>query len=149
MSFTEIPTIDFALAEDPATLPGLLQNLRHALVDVGFLYVKNHAVPQDTIDNLVTILPRLFALPQQAKEAIALENSPHFLGYSGAGNETTGGKVDQREQIEFATELTETWSETSPLYERLRGPNQVLYPDPPVLPGAADQKYSGRKNCPS
>ncbi|KAI1855614.1 hypothetical protein JX265_006017 [Neoarthrinium moseri] len=58
------------------------------------------------------------------KQAIALENSPHFLGYSGTGSESTGGQSDQREQVEFATELDAIWQEGMPLYERLRGPNQ-------------------------
>ncbi|EEP77939.1 predicted protein [Uncinocarpus reesii 1704] len=55
---------------------------------------------------------------------MALQNSPHFLGYSSLGSETTGGKADRREQVEFATELTAVASNTAPLYEKLRGPNQ-------------------------
>jgi isopenicillin N synthase-like dioxygenase len=148
MSFTEIPTIDLALAKDPVSLPQLLQSLRHALVDVGLLYISNHSVPQSTIENLVTALPALFSLPQQANQAIALENSPHFLGYSGTGHESTGGKADQREQVEFATELSETWSETSLLYERLRGPNQVLYFHTAPLIGTY-RELSGQQPCQS
>ncbi|ORY55851.1 putative hyoscyamine 6-dioxygenase [Pseudomassariella vexata] len=129
--FTQIPTVDLALAKNPATLPMLLQDLRHAVTDVGFLYITNHEVPDETINELKEALHVLFALPSQAKQAIVLENSPHFLGYSGTGNESTGGKVDQREQAEFATELTSTWREGQPLYKRLRGPNQwpEAFPD--------------------
>ncbi|KAF7547050.1 hypothetical protein G7046_g9131 [Stylonectria norvegica] len=122
--FTHIPIIDLSLAEDPSTLPGLLSDLRTALTEVGFLYVSNHSVSPSVIERLVNILPRLFTLPEEAKKSIALENSPHFLGYSGAGAESTAGKADQREQVEFATELEETWKPGMPLYERLRGPNQ-------------------------
>jgi isopenicillin N synthase-like dioxygenase len=57
---TEIPTLD----------------LRCTLVSVGFLYIKNHNVPQTTITKLVDSLPHLFALPQEAKEEVALINSP-------------------------------------------------------------------------
>jgi isopenicillin N synthase-like dioxygenase len=56
---------------------------------------------------------------------VALHNSPHFLGYSQIGSETTAGVQDQREQFEFATELPNTWSEGKPRYELLKGPNQV------------------------
>jgi isopenicillin N synthase-like dioxygenase len=127
-SFTQIPTVDLSLAHDPSTLPKLLSDLRIALTDVGFLYISNHGIPQNIIGDLKTALPTLFALRQEAKEAIALENSPHFLGYSATGNESTGGKVDQREQVEFATELTASWHDGLPLHERLRGPNQACHP---------------------
>ncbi|KAH6656995.1 putative hyoscyamine 6-dioxygenase [Truncatella angustata] len=121
-SFTEIPVIDLALAEDAAASTQLLEDLRHALTEVGFLYISNHGIPQSTIDRL------------EAKDGIALENSPHFLGYSGIGDESTGGKTDYREQVEFATELPNDWKDGDPLYERLRGPNQwpAAFPE---LPG--------------
>ncbi|KAK1966490.1 Clavaminate synthase-like protein [Colletotrichum sublineola] len=130
-SFTVIPTIDLSLADDPTSEAGLLERLRHALVHVGFLYVVNHGVPEETVSAVVGALPTLFALPAAAKEEIALENSPHFLGYSGDGAETTAGAVDRREQVEFATELADGWRPGLPLWERLRGPNQwpSSYPD--------------------
>ncbi|ODH29048.1 hypothetical protein ACO22_03824 [Paracoccidioides brasiliensis] len=123
-AFSEIPTIDLSLAESPATKPELLEQLHHALVSVGFLYVSNHGVPNETIANLVDVLPHFFSLPDWAKEEIALHNSPHFLGYSSVGAETTGGKADRREQVEFATELNTTYAPGRHLYEKLRGPNQ-------------------------
>lgn len=124
-SFQKIPVIDLALADDPTSLPTLLSALRFALTEVGFLYISNHKVPQQVLQNLVDILPRLFALPDSAKRAAALENSKHFLGYSEAGTEITNGNADFREQIEFATELTAVSDPNAPLYEGLRGPNQV------------------------
>lgn len=129
-SFTSIPTLDLSQASNPTTLPHLLTTLRHALVDIGFLYITNHGVPSSTIADLVAALPQLFRLDAAAKRAVALENSPHFLGYSGVGSETTGGAADRREQFEFATELLDTWKEGEPLYERLRGPNQWPNNDP-------------------
>lgn len=127
-SFESIPKIDLSLANHPDTLPQLLKDLRHTLVDVGFLYISNHGVPTPVISDLVSALPDLFNLNEEAKRAVALENSPHFLGYSGVGTENTGGAADLREQFEFATELTATWREGLPLYEYLRGPNQVGCP---------------------
>ncbi|KAI1098897.1 Clavaminate synthase-like protein [Jackrogersella minutella] len=123
-SFSEIPVINLSLADGDLTKPDLLRSLRYALTEVGFLYVSNHDVPSTTVDELVNALPTLFALEEEVKKSVALENSPHFLGYSGVGSENTGGKVDRREQFEFATELTATWHPGFPLHERLRGPNQ-------------------------
>lgn len=122
--FTQIPILDLSLGDDPATLPELLSCLRTALTDVGFLYVSNHGVSASVIADLVRVLRPLFDLPPDAKAAIALENSPHFLGYSGTGTETTAGSADQREQVELATELDVV---SGAPYERLRGPNQVRH----------------------
>ncbi|KAI5865190.1 Clavaminate synthase-like protein [Durotheca rogersii] len=123
-SFSEIPIIDLSQATEDSTKPRLLESLRYALTEVGFLYVSNHGVPAAAVDSLVKALPTLFELDDEAKKSVALENSPHFLGYSGVGAENTGGKADRREQFEFATELAATWTSGGPLYERLRGPNQ-------------------------
>ena len=124
--FSEIPTIDLSLASSPDTKPVLLKQLHYALVSVGFLYVTNHGVPGEVINNLVDILPQLFSLSDAEKQEIALSNSPHFLGYSSVGAETTGGKADKREQVELATELSTSYVRgKTPLSERLRGPNQV------------------------
>lgn len=120
-----IPTIDLSLAEDATTRPAVLGTLRHALTDVGFLYLSNHHVPAAIIDAVVNSLPILFGLSSDAKSEVALENSPHFLGYSAVGSEVTAGRADSREQFEFATELVPIWHPGLPLYERLVGPNQV------------------------
>ncbi|KAF5611902.1 epoxide hydrolase [Fusarium subglutinans] len=116
--FTQIPIIDIS-----SPTPQTLSNLRTALTDIGFLYISNHSVPPSTITSLIDILPDLFALSPEAKQEIALEKSPHFLGYSAAGTETTAGKTDLREQVELATEL-ERAPDGAPLYDGLRGPNQ-------------------------
>lgn len=123
--FQSIPVIDLSLAKSADTRPKLLQQLHHALTRVGFLYISNHDVPQDAISDLKHLLPRLFELEQETKDKVALHHSPHFLGYSHVGSETTAGVEDKREQFEFATELPDAWVEGKPLYERLKGPNQV------------------------
>ncbi|KAL8243622.1 hypothetical protein R6Q59_009880 [Mikania micrantha] len=118
--FDSIPTIDLALALSPATQRETLDCLIHAITSVGFLYIKNHGVPLSVINDLKDLLPELFNSSSTTKNEIALANSPHFLGYGGAGSETTAGKTDEREQFEFATELTEKWTTGKPLWERLR-----------------------------
>ncbi|KAI2733740.1 hypothetical protein CBS147332_755 [Penicillium roqueforti] len=123
-NFKSIPVIDLSLANSPLARPKLLQELHHALTCIGFLYITNHDVPQDVISDLKDALPKLFALDPAVKEEVALHNSPHFLGYSQVGSETTAGVADKREQFEFATELPDLWRAGLPLYERLKGPNQ-------------------------
>lgn len=130
--FTTIPIIDLSQASSLSTRPALLAELRHALLQVGFMYIKSHSILPETIDNLVEILPALFSLPPEVKAASSIMNSPHFLGYSNFGSETTAGKVDQREQFEIGTELPDVYaglgedekSSGRRRYLRLQGPNQ-------------------------
>jgi isopenicillin N synthase-like dioxygenase len=120
-SFTSIPRIDLSSSDQD----GLITNLRHALINVGFLYVENHGVPSSVIADMRDALPSLFTLSPEVKSQVALSNSPHFLGYSAEGSETTAGQADRREQFEFANELESTWEAGRPLSERLKGPNPV------------------------
>lgn len=123
-----IPTIDVSKAHDPSTRPELLRDLRHALLEVGFLYLSNHGIKDSVTEDLVALLPSLFALPQKVKESAALVQSPHFLGYSKFGSEITASVQDQREQFELANELDDRYRQApgQPLYTRLQGPNQWL-----------------------
>lgn len=123
-----IPTIDLSKAEISVTRTELLKELRHALLEVGFLYLTGYSVDQSTIEDLVRVLPDLFGLPEEVKESVALVNSPHFLGYSKFGSETTAKVQDHREQFEHANELKGRYDQddTLPLYTRLQGPNQWI-----------------------
>ncbi|KAJ5737670.1 Oxoglutarate/iron-dependent dioxygenase [Penicillium malachiteum] len=114
----------FINAESSTSHPELLRQLHHAITQVGFLYISNHGVPCKTISDFKEILHILFSLDSKSKEDVALHRSPHFLGYSHVGSETTAGLEDKREQFEFATELVDTWDAEQPIYERLKGPNQ-------------------------
>ena len=138
-----IPLLDLELLEDPHRRNSLLHQLRDALFNIGSLYIKNHGVPDQVIDNLVHRIPGLFDLPEHSKSQLSKINSPHFLGYSGLAQETTQGKQDLREQFDFATELPaldegSTSQSTSARnfdhpYWRLQGPN--LWPEEDRMPG--------------
>jgi isopenicillin N synthase-like dioxygenase len=138
-----IPLLDLKLAEDLKQRHLLLNQLRDALFNVGFLYIINHSVSEAIISDLASRLPALFDLPEISKSRLSKLKSPHFLGYSGFAEETTQGKHDLREQFDFGTELPVIYREDggenplerdmSKLYLRLRGPNQ--FPDENELPG--------------
>ena len=136
---SSIPILDLFQAESLSTRPRLLKELRSALLDVGFLYVQNHGVAPKTVDDIVNLLPELFALPAEEKNEVALLNSPHFLGYSSFGSERTARVQDQREQFEFATELSDKSKPHGPLYSRLHGPNQ--WPSSPLKTRMIVERY--------
>ena len=138
-----IPVLDLKISEDPNQRNILLNQLKDALFNIGFLYITNHGVSEKTIEDLVRQLPELFSLSGLSKLQLSKINSPHFLGYSGLAEETTQGKQDLREQFDFATELPIVYTKSdskdvskrdfSRPYWRLRGPN--LWPKEDELPG--------------
>ena len=138
-----IPILDLKTAEDPECRELLLEQLRDALFNIGFLYISNHGVPEATIAELTDLMPALFNLSDASKAGLSKLNSPHFLGYSGLAEETTQGKCDFREQFDFATELPVVFREDrnsgytgrdfSKVYWKLRGPNQ--WPGEDEVPG--------------
>ncbi|KAF9526908.1 hypothetical protein CPB83DRAFT_857184 [Crepidotus variabilis] len=133
--FSAVPVLDYGLLQSEATQ--FLEQLRHALVNVGFLYLSNHTVSQDNIDLVIDYIPKLFALPQNAKDDIKMSNSEHFLGYSRFGAEFTKGSVDQREQFDFATKHISRWKKQGdPEHHRLWGSPQ--WPDEKLIPGFRD-----------
>ena len=110
----------------------LRDDLLRAAHEVGFCYLTGHDVPAGLCGRVFAQARRLFALPQAAKDAVAMVRSPHFRGYTRMGGELTGGEVDWREQIDIGPERAAIAG--GPDYLRLEGPNQ--WPAAlPELPG--------------
>ena len=124
-NFSSIPVLDYSLASDPAIKPQFLAELRNAIANVGFFYLKNHTISQAELDAVVAYCPRFFELPTEEKERIRMVHSPHFFGYSRFGAELTKGAVDQREQFDFGTHYDDNWKLGEPVYNRLWGPSLV------------------------
>lgn len=132
MSFDSIPILDLSLADDPTTKPALLESLRHALLEVGFLYIKNTGLPPELITRVIDLGKSFFSLPEEKKLECEMKNAKSFLGYNKLGMEITRFKVDWREQIDLSTSHPVPGPE-EPLYRNLLAPN--LWPDPQALPG--------------
>jgi isopenicillin N synthase-like dioxygenase len=108
-SFTEVPILDLSLAQDPETKPQFLEDLKKALLEVGFLYIKNTGVDEELVKDVVRLTKEFFELPMDEKLRLEMKNclplspsphapfrdvanssrakAPHFLGYSRLGNE--------------------------------------------------------------
>lgn len=84
----------------PATKPAFLAQLREALINVGFFYLKTPPIPLSLQEALTAKGVELFQLPLEKKLEIEMVNSPHFLGYSRLGAEITALKSDHREQFD-------------------------------------------------
>ncbi|KAJ3949499.1 uncharacterized protein N0V96_000617 [Colletotrichum fioriniae] len=132
MSFTSIPILDLALAQDPETKPQFLIDLRHALMEVGFLYLKNVGIPDELFKRVIKEGKGFFDIPTEEKLKIEMKNAKSFLGYSQLSAEITAGKIDHREQIDLSTEHPLP-GPNDPLYYNLLAPNQ--WPSESALPG--------------
>lgn len=132
MTFTSIPILDLSLASSPATKPAFLADLRSALMEVGFLYLKNVGVPDSLFATAISQGRAFFDLPMEEKLKIEMKNAASFLGYNQLSTEITAGAVDHREQLDLSTEHAVP-PPTAPRYHNLLGPNQ--WPDEAAIPG--------------
>lgn len=67
MSFDSIPILDLSQAKDPATKAQFLDELRHALLEVGFLYLKNVGIPDKLTQKVIKEGIAFFDLPMEEK----------------------------------------------------------------------------------
>jgi len=67
MSFTSIPILDLSQASDPATKPEFLKQLRHALMEVGFLYLTNVGEPETMFQEVISQGKSFFDIPTEEK----------------------------------------------------------------------------------
>ncbi|KAL5482369.1 hypothetical protein ACEPAI_8963 [Sanghuangporus weigelae] len=82
--FKNIPVIDMKDADstDPAARQQLARDIRDACVNVGFFYVKNHDIPEESILGAIEAGKRFFALPEETKLKYGVNHSPSFKGYT-------------------------------------------------------------------
>ncbi|KAL8945474.1 MAG: hypothetical protein Q9211_000012 [Gyalolechia sp. 1 TL-2023] len=109
MSFNSIPVLDLALAWSPDTKSSFLESLRHALLQVGFLYIKNIGIGDALIEDVIAQGKAFFDLPEEKKMEIQMRNAQSFLGYNKLGNETTAFKTDWR--VPFHEESLKMWAQ--------------------------------------
>ncbi|KAK3672799.1 hypothetical protein LTR78_007385 [Recurvomyces mirabilis] len=132
MAFKEIPILDLSEARSDSTKPAFLRQLRDALLNVGFLYIKNAGIDQELFDRVCEQGIQFFDLSDEEKLRIEMKNEPSFLGYSRLGNEITAHKADWREQLDLSTPHP-VRKPTDPLYHNLLAPNQ--WPQANDMPG--------------
>jgi len=70
----KIPVIDFTglTAAELAVRAATAKSMREAFEDFGFIYLKNHSVPQSVIDELFARSIEFFHLPQARKAKLAV-----------------------------------------------------------------------------
>ena len=125
---TLLPDLDIAgFLADPHGAAGeeFVRRLRDACHGLGFCYVTGHGVPAEADAAIMSAARAFFMLPESDRDALAIESSPHFRGYTVLGGERTKGASDWRDQLDVgAEEDAVPVPAGAPAWLRLRGPNQ-------------------------
>ena len=155
MSLASFDLTSFATdadADDPtvaAERSATAERVDTTLRDNGFLLVAGHGVADEVREAYFDAMRAFFAMPIEAKEAIAIGNSECHRGYVAMATETLDGAVgvDEDQMGDGASigaagdlkETLDTGTEQGPAHPDvvagtpLHGPNQ--WPDPTLLPG--------------
>lgn len=94
-TFDEIPLIDIAgiFSDSFEERMRVAQEIAVVCKEVGFMYIKNHGVPQDLIDEMFEISRKYHAQPLEVKMKEYVYESPTLRGYDIHYTQTPTGKV--------------------------------------------------------
>ena len=88
--FDRIPVVDLAPCLDGSDKARVAREIRWALCNAGFMYVRNHGVDQGLIGRVFDAARWFFALPQDEKMALHVSRSGQALrGYTEIFGENT------------------------------------------------------------
>ena len=102
---SEIPVIDVELifSDDVNDRKKVAINLREAASKVGFMYIKNHRVSQDLIEQIMHATEQFFQKSEAEKMQLNLAKNPDLYGYEGPySNAGKGSKGDLKENFRIA-----------------------------------------------
>ena len=111
MSTKNIPQLDLSdfLSNDNNLRNKFVKSLGKAYADIGFVAVKNHGIPENTIDKLYQKLKAFFDLPLSVKQKYELEENGGQRGYTSFGKEHAKNSSvgDLKEFWHFGQEINE------------------------------------------
>lgn len=86
---TGIPNVDLAdfLSGDPNRKAAFVQKLGDAYSSIGFVAVRNHLVPEETVDKLYSEVQRFFEMPEEKKLKYEDPKIAGQRGYTSFGKE--------------------------------------------------------------
>ncbi|ASU85065.1 oxidoreductase [Nocardiopsis gilva YIM 90087] len=123
-STTGIPLLDLRDWHAPESRTDFAERLRAAAHGIGFVQLTGHGVDARRSGELLNLARRFFALPKRERLAVENIHSPHFRGYTAAGRELTGGRMDWRELFDVGRERAPVARDADdPPWLGLTGPN--------------------------
>jgi isopenicillin N synthase-like dioxygenase len=116
-----IPVIDIGPLRDGSDPAGVARELQRASQEIGFIYVRNHGLPDDLITRARKAALTFFRLPDATKRQVAVSDRHRgFLGQGGARMQADA-KADLKESFIFGYEDADGGT---PEEHPLRGPNR-------------------------
>lgn len=105
-AFDGVPIIDIGHVSTPEERIALAQQIRDACMSVGFFYISNHGIPQETIDQVFSAIKVYFSLPLETKMRLFHREVSNFKGYEPVldSNTDPGNKGDFHEAFEIGWE---------------------------------------------
>jgi isopenicillin N synthase-like dioxygenase len=105
-----IPVVDLAeFSGDPQKKASFVNALGKAYEDTGFVAVKNHGIPEETINALYTHTREFFSLPTGEKKKYEIPGLAGQRGYTSFGKEHAKGSkaADLKEFFQFGQTVTD------------------------------------------
>jgi isopenicillin N synthase-like dioxygenase len=105
-----IPVVDLAdFSDDPTKKSSFVEALGRAYEEVGFVAVKNHGIPEQTIAELYTNTREFYALPSDIKNKYEIPGLAGQRGYTSFGKEHAKGSkaADLKEFFQFGQTVTD------------------------------------------
>lgn len=151
MSPLDLPVIDLhALTSTNSSITDAdkaqaRSELHDAMIKYGFIYVDNHGVPRELLDQMMALTEEFFDLPQAEKDRVKMDSTKSCRGYLGFGGEKTGKKRDCHESVDLMLEhpldSDVVLKEGEKLRALLHGPNS--WPNLPEALKPTILRYNG------
>ncbi|KAI0754477.1 Clavaminate synthase-like protein [Daedaleopsis nitida] len=107
-AFNHIPIIDLKDVDnpDPTVRKALGDEVRKACMNVGFLYVKDHGIPEETTEKALEFSKAFFSLSDEKKMELDIRKTTNFKGYNAimTSNNDPANDGDLHEGFEFGWE---------------------------------------------
>ncbi|MGB0696389.1 MAG: isopenicillin N synthase family dioxygenase [Rhodospirillaceae bacterium] len=132
--FDRIPMVNLAPLMDGSDPDAVAKQIRWALANVGFFYVKNHGVSEALVEATFAMTRAFFALPTEDKMALHIARS----GTAMRGYIEPFGENTDPERTKDLKEVLDLGPET-PAGTPFFGPNP--WPAPELLPGFQETVY--------
>src|SRR5580692_11158941 len=112
MPSSRIPIVDFsgmrsgeARATDPVELARVGREIHDACTQIGFFYLANHGVPQETIDRAQQAARSFFAFPVDTKRRAAVNQRHRGFNALGGATMYQATRPDYKEFFSIGLEL--------------------------------------------
>jgi len=124
---SSLPILDLSdfTSGDAERRARFVTQLRETAHHVGFFYLRDYGASPAQVEAVLQATRDFFALSEAQKQAVHMVQSPHFRGYTAAGDEITRGQRDWREQLDIGAERAALALDAgAPAWARLQGSNQ-------------------------